>query len=91
MSKRVAPLDDRVFIMVGSPTETDTSGIVIPESAKEDYPAEGTIIDFGAKVDDLRKGDRCLFSKYAGDDVTVQGIPYKIVPRENVIALLINE
>jgi chaperonin GroES len=87
MSNKVVPRNDRVVIIPQwEDTRLKNSKIVIPDTAKKDYPAEGTVHDVGPDVTDLKKGDQVLFAKYAGDDVEIDGIPYKIVREESVLA-----
>lgn len=86
----IHPLEDRILIECGTEKSVSTSGIVIPESAKEEYPAEGKIVEVGpdVKSDKLTVGTRILFSKFAGDDVELGGLPFKIVREESVSAYI---
>lgn len=88
----IRPLDDRVLLQVMDAEETTAGGIVLPDSAREKphrgkvkAVGEGKRLDDGRRVQpDVKKGDVVLFGKYAGTDVEVDGVEYKIV-RENEI------
>ena len=88
----IRPLDDRVLLQVVDAEETTAGGIVLPDSAREKPQrgkvkaiGDGKLLDDGRRVKpDVKKGDVVLFGKYAGTDVEVEGVEYKIV-RENEI------
>ena len=88
----IRPLDDRVLLQVMDAEETTAGGIVLPDSAREKPQrgkvkaiGDGKLLDDGRRVKpDVKKGDVVLFGKYAGTDVEVEGVEYKIV-RENEI------
>lgn len=89
------PLGDRVLIKVGKAEEVTKSGIVIPDTAKE-APAEGEIAALGnGKIKDgkthdfsVKVGDRVLYSKYAGDEMKVEGAEYKVMREEDILGIL---
>ncbi len=89
------PLSDRVIIR---PEETDNisaGGIHIPDNAKE-KPQRGEIIAIGpGKTEDgktvalqVAKGDKVLFGKYAGTEITVDNVDYLIVRESDIMATL---
>jgi len=88
----IRPLDDRVLLQVLDSEETTAGGIVLPDSAREKPQrgkvkaiGDGKLLDDGRRVKpDVKKGDVVLFGKYAGSDIEVEGVEYKIV-RENEI------
>jgi len=92
----IKPLEDRV-ILKPSEAETKTSGgIIIPDNAKE-KPQKGEVIAVGpGKVSDkgskiamtLKIGDKVLYGKYSGTEVTVDGTDYLIVRENDVLAVL---
>lgn len=90
------PLGDRIIIELIEAEETTSSGIVLPDSAKE-KPQEGKVIaagtgrylDNGTKVDlEVKEGDRIIFSKYAGTEVKYGGEEYLILRENDVLAIL---
>ncbi|MET3576883.1 co-chaperone GroES [Bhargavaea ullalensis] len=90
------PLGDRIIIELIEAEETTSSGIVLPDSAKE-KPQEGKVIavgtgrylDNGTKVDlEVKEGDHIIFSKYAGTEVKYGGEEYLILRENDVLAIL---
>jgi len=90
----IKPLDDRVVIRVLDAEEVTSGGIVLPGSAQE-KPSRGKIAAVGAGhlLDDgtraklsVKKGDEVIFGKYAGTDVTVDGVDYKILRETEILA-----
>jgi chaperonin GroES len=90
------PLHDRVLLKRVDEEPARKSGIIIPDSAKE-KPQEGKVIAVGkGKVSedgkktplDVKAGDRVLFGKYSGSEVTVNGEEYLIMKEEDVLGIL---
>jgi chaperonin GroES len=95
MSVQIAPLHDRVLVRRLEEKETAKGGIIIPDTAKE-KPQEGEVIAVGAgKIEkgkrvplDVKPGDRILFGKYTGNDITLEGQEYLILREEDILAKL---
>jgi chaperonin GroES len=92
---KIRPLQDRILLQRIEEEEKTAGGIIIPDSAKE-KPQEGRVIAVGkGKVLDngsiapleVAEGDRVLFGKYAGTDVTLDGEDYVILREEDVLAI----
>jgi chaperonin GroES len=92
------PLGDRIVIELVASEEKTSSGIVLPDTAKE-KPQEGKVVavgtgrvlDSGERVAlEVSVGDRIIFSKYSGTEVKYEGTEYFIV-RENDILAVIGE
>jgi chaperonin GroES len=90
------PLHDRVLHKRIDEEPARKSGIIIPDSAKE-KPQEGKVIAVGkGKVSedgkkiplDVKAGDRVLFGKYSGSEVTVNGEEYLIMKEEDVLGIV---
>lgn len=92
---KVRPLQDRVLVKQLAGEEVTKGGIVLPDSAKE-KPQEGEVIAVGSgkiiegkKVAlEVKKGDKVLFSKYGGDEIKVDGVEYKILREEDILAII---
>lgn len=92
----IKPLDDRVLIQrVESEKKTD-AGIIVPESAQE-KPQEGIVRAAGpGKLNDkgervgleVSEGDKVLFGKYSGTDVTIQGEEHMIMRESELLAVI---
>ena len=90
------PLGDKVVVQLLEAEEKTARGIVLPESATT-KPQEGTVIATGnGRVLDngerntltVNVGDRVLFSKYGGNEVTVEGTDYTILDEDQIYAIL---
>jgi chaperonin GroES len=90
------PLHDRVLVKRLDEQADKHGSIIIPDTAKE-KPQEGKVIAVGTgKVSDegkhmplaVKQGDRILFGKYSGSEVTVDGQEYLIMKEEDVLGIL---
>jgi len=93
---KIRPLQDRILVKRVEEEETTSGGIIIPDSAKE-KPQEGRVVAVGpgktnddGKVTplDVKKGDRVLFSKYAGTEVNLEGGEHLIIREDDVLGVL---
>ncbi len=93
---KIRPLQDRILVKRIEEEEVSSGGIIIPDSAKE-KPQEGKVIAVGkgkigedGKVQplDVKKGDKVLFSKYAGTEVNVEGDEHLIIREDDVLGVL---
>jgi chaperonin GroES len=93
----IKPLGDRILLKVLEAVEKTKGGIYVPDTAKE-KPQEGEVIAVGkGKVlkdgsiekPQVKKGDKVLFSKYSGTEVsTKKGEDYLIVKSEDILAII---
>ena len=89
------PLEDRIVVKPGEEEETTTSGIVIPDTAKE-KPQEGSVVavgpgrfEDGTRIPmDVAVGDTVIYSKYGGTEVKVEGEEYLILSARDVLAVV---
>jgi chaperonin GroES len=96
---KIRPLYDRVVIKrVEEKGDALRGGLYIPDSAKE-KPQEGEVVAVGKgkRLEDgtlvaldLQVGDRILFGKYSGNDITIEGTEYMIM-REDEILCVVNQ
>jgi len=96
MAAKVRPLHNRLIVQRITGEEKTAGGIIIPDTAKE-KPTEGKVLAAGpGKRDDkgnliamdVKKGDRVLFSKYSGNEVTLDGDETLIISEDDVLAVL---
>ena len=96
MATSVVPLTDHIVLQPVKEEEVTASGLVIPDSAKE-KPQHGHVIAVGpGKMNDagvvetleLDAGDRVLYQKYTGQDITVDNQDYIIIRFQDVLAKL---
>ena len=93
---KVRPLHDRLLVKRIEEEKKTKGGLIIPDTAKE-KPMEGNVIAVGrGKVGedgklrplDVHKGDRVLFTKYAGSEIQLAGDEHLIIREEDVLAVL---
>ena len=93
---KVKPLSDRVLVKPIEEAETVRGGIIIPDTAKE-RPQEGEIVAVGeGRIGDngelvkpvVKKGDKVLYSKYAGTEITIAGVEHLIMRESDVLAII---
>jgi chaperonin GroES len=91
---RLNPLDDRVVIEVLEAEEKTAGGIVLPDTAQEKPQrgkvtavGPGRLLKNGSRASlGLRVGDQVLFGKYAGTEVTVNEVEFKILRESEILA-----
>ena len=93
---KIRPLQDRVIVRRLEEEEETEGGIIIPDTAKE-KPMEGKVVAVGkGKVSeagkvvplDVKKGDRILFSKYAGTEVKLDGEEHLIMREDDILGII---
>ena len=96
MAAKLKPLGDKVLVKRLEAEEVTSGGIVLPDSAKE-KPKQGKIIAIGAgpQLKDgkrgksqVKKGDRVIFTSYAGTEVTVEGEEYLLMSEDDILAVV---
>ena len=90
------PLADRIVVKQLEAQEKTKSGLVLPDSAKE-KPQEAKVVAVGTgkllddgtvKALEIKTGDRVLYGKYSGTEVSVSGEDYLILREEDVLAIV---
>jgi chaperonin GroES len=93
---QVKPLADRVLIKPLEVEEQKRGDIIIPDTAKE-KPQEGKVVEVGPgrMTDDgkqvameVKKGDKVLYGKYSGTEVTVDDVDYLIMRESDILAVI---
>lgn len=86
------PLGDRVIVRPSKAEEMTKAGIVLPDTVEKEKKEEGEVVSIGNgdKITKLglKAGDRVLFGKYAGEDVTVEDVEYKVLEEKDVLAVV---
>jgi chaperonin GroES len=92
----VKPMEDRVILKSMEAQEKTAGGLYIPDNAKE-KPQKGEIVAIGpGKMNDkgarnemtVKVGDKVLYGKYAGTEVTIDGVEYLIVRESDILAVV---
>ncbi len=93
---KIRPLADRVVIKPAEAEEKTAGGIILPDTAKE-KPIVGTVVAVGpGKTSDdgklikpeVKVGDRVLYGKYSGTEVTIDGEEYLIMRESDIFGIL---
>ena len=93
---KVTPLADRVVVKPLDEAEQMRGGLYIPDTAKE-KPSQGEVVavgpgklsDEGTRLEmDVKVGDRVLYGKYSGTDVTLDGEEYLILRESDILAIV---
>ena len=92
----INPLADRVLVKPLDATETKKGGIIIPDTAKE-KPQEGEVVAIGkGRLNEkgerialeVQAGDKILFRKYSGTEITVDQEKYLILQENEILATI---
>ncbi len=90
------PLHDRVLVRRVESEEKTAGGLIIPDSAKE-KPAEGVVVSVGAGARDedgdriamdVKEGDRILFGKWSGTEVSIDGEEMLIMKESDIMGII---
>jgi chaperonin GroES len=90
------PLHDRILVRRLEEQESKRGGIIIPDSAKE-KPQQAEVVAVGSgklmedgtrSTPDVNAGDRILFGKYSGSDITIEGQEYLILREDEILGVL---
>lgn len=95
VATKIQPLGDRVLVKVLEAEEKTKGGIVIPDTAKE-KPQQAEVVAVGkGKVQDgktisleVKVGDKVLFGKYSGTELTVESDEYLMLREEDILAIV---
>jgi chaperonin GroES len=95
-AEKVKPLADRVVVKPLEEAEQMRGGLYIPDTAKE-KPSQGEVVaigpgkvsDDGTRLEmDVSVGDKVLYGKYSGTDVTLDGEEYLILRESDILAIV---
>ncbi len=93
---KIRPLHDHIIVKRVKEEDKTKGGIIIPDTAKE-KPQEGKIVAVGkgkvlkdGKIQplDVKKGDTVLFTKYAGNEVKIDGEEHLIIREEDILGVI---
>lgn len=85
MSVNIKPLGDRVVAELEAAESRTSSGLYLPEAAKE-KPKVATVVAVGKDVKDVKKGDRILFKEYSTTEVKLEKTDYLLIKEEDILA-----
>lgn len=87
----IKPLADRVLIKPDAAESKTTSGIIIPDTAKE-KPQQGSVVAIGSGKKNeplnVKPGDKVLYGKYSGTELKHEGEEYMIMRESDILAII---
>ncbi|MCG2715604.1 MAG: co-chaperone GroES [Candidatus Marinimicrobia bacterium] len=92
----IKPLADRVVVKPAEAEEKTSGGIILPDTAKE-KPQEGKVVAVGPgkifetrsrEVMEVKVGDKILYGKYSGTEVTIDGEEHLIMRESDILAII---
>ena len=91
MSINIKPIADRVLVEPAAAETKTSSGIIIPDTAKE-KPQKGTVVAVGPGTNEnpitVSVGDTVLYGKYAGTELSHEGVDYLIMKESDILAIV---
>ena len=81
------PLGKRVLVERLEEATTTSSGIIIPDNAKE-KPSQGTVVAVSKEVDNINVNDTVVFGKYAGNEFTFEGKDYLVIDTDDLFGIV---
>lgn len=94
---KIEPLHDKVVIKPLTKEEVTASGIIIPDTVDREKPMQGEVVAAGPgkRLESgeiapmsVKKGDKVLFTKYAPDEVEIDGEDYLVIDEEKILAIV---
>ena len=84
---KLRPMADNIVLKATEAEETTASGIILAAATRE-KPAIFEVMSAGPDVKDVKVGDKVIVSKFIGGDIKLDGVEYKFVKLEDVLALV---
>ena len=81
------PLGKRVLVKRLAEVNTTASGIIIPDNATE-KPSEGEVVAVSKEVDALVNGDKVIFGKYVGNEITLDNEKYLVIDADDIFGIV---
>lgn len=94
---KIRPLNDHVVVKPLKQEEVTKSGLVLPDTAREEKPEQGEVIAVGpGKLLEngqrapmsVKSGEKVLFTKYAPDEVEIDGEDYLVIAEEKILGVV---
>lgn len=82
------PLGKRVLIEREEELKATASGIIIPDNASKEKPSEGKVIAVSKEVEGISEGDRVVFAKYSGSEITLDNKKYLVLNTDDILGII---
>ena len=84
---KLRPMADNIVLKATEAEETTASGIILAAATRE-KPAIYEVMSAGPEVKEVKVGDKVIVSKFIGGDIKLDGVEYKFVKLEDVLAVV---
>ena len=84
---KLKPMADNILLKQHEAAETTSSGIILATTTKE-KPAIYEVMSAGPDVKDIKAGDKVVVGKFVGSEIKLDGVEYKFVKLEDVLAIV---
>ena len=84
---KLKPMADNILLKQTEAEETTSSGIILATTTKE-KPAIYEVMSAGPDVKDIKAGDKVVVGKFTGNEIKLDGVDYKFVKLEDVLAIV---
>jgi chaperonin GroES len=89
MKVKIKPLGENILIKPALQDKKTKAGLYLPETASEEQPQEGKVMEVGDHKDiKVKKGMKVIFRKYSGTDIKIEDEDYIIVKNEDILAVI---
>ena len=82
------PLGKRVLVEREEEATKTATGIIIPDNASKEKPMSGKVIAAGKEVADIKAGDKVVFAKYSGSEISFDGKTYLVLNTDDVLGII---
>lgn len=85
----IQPLGENVLVKLVKAEKKTKTGLYLPDSASEDKPQEGRVVEIGEsdKIK-VKKNQMVIFAKYSGTEIKINGEEYLIIKNEDILAVV---
>ncbi|MDD2566450.1 MAG: co-chaperone GroES [Thiovulaceae bacterium] len=81
------PLGKRVLVKRLEEENMTSSGIIIPDNAKE-KPSKGEVVAVSSEVTELSCGNTVVFGKYSGNEISLDGVKYLVMDTDDIFGII---
>lgn len=81
------PLGKRVLVKRLEEESVTSSGIIIPDNAKE-KPSRGEVVAVSSEVTELTAGNNVVFGKYSGNEISLDGTKYLVIDTDDIFGII---
>ena len=82
------PLGKRVLVEREEELKTTASGIIIPDNASKEKPSQGKVVAVSKEDENLSVGDKVVFAKYSGSEITLDDKKYLVLNTEDILGII---